>query len=131
MYFHTAYFKFTTLMKIFIIIFCNKIEEEKLWVYLFFGCVVIESISTGWKILLKLLIWPNIKVLMCYVGIQSVMKLQRQSLMVCTNCNPIDLTRQSLMVHMQLPKCDGLACESPMVLHRFIKNKVVSIYLMQ
>lgn len=30
-------------MKIFIIIFCNKIEEEKLWVYLFFGCVVIES----------------------------------------------------------------------------------------
>lgn len=30
MYFHTAYFKFTTLMKIFIIIFCNKIEEEKL-----------------------------------------------------------------------------------------------------
>lgn len=61
MYFHTAYFKFTT-MKILIIIFCNKIEEEKLWDYLIFGCLLIESIkSTGWKIL-KLLIWLNIKV---------------------------------------------------------------------
>lgn len=61
MYFHTAYFKFTT-MKILIIIFCNKIEEEKLWDNLIFGCLLIESIkSTGWKIL-KLLIWLNIKV---------------------------------------------------------------------
>lgn len=131
MYFHTAYCKFTT-MKILIIIFCNKIEEEKLWDNLIFGCLLIESIkSTGWKIL-KLLIWLNIKVPLKFCRHPKCDETPMPKSNGLHQLQPQWFDMPKSMVHMQLPKCDGLACQSPMVLHRFVKNKkVVSIYLMQ